>query len=192
MTISVTQILGNAATTLPSFVFNGVTYSLNHPDMAAKARLERLIVDYEKQSIEDMFREGFITDTEKFESYKQLAQRIREGDHTPGGSIFMAYMQTGGQQRLTGLALFHLSLLTVKTEGKPDRFATVTDLTTAKEMFTDPALMPLFAEIVPDFFAQTLGAKTKAPPELVTQLMDKMKQFYTEVTTKLSSINVPS
>lgn len=188
MTTPITQLLGSASTTLPSFEFNGVSYELNHPDLAAKARLERLIVDFERQTITDMRTEGFITEEEKIEQFKKLAQAIRQGEHTPGGTIFMRYMQTSNEDRLTGLALFHLSLLTVKETGKPNRFATVADITEAKLMFGDASLLPLFAEIVPDFFAWTLGQKAKATPESQASVAVRMKEFYSDVITKLSVI----
>lgn len=188
MNTTTTQMLGSAATTLPSFVFKGVNYQLAHPDQAAKARLETLIVAHERRTIEDMFANGFISAEERMDQFRNLAQLIRQGEHAPGGSLWVGYMQTTGSQRVVGLALFHLSLLQVCDEnGKRIRFATIDDLPQAILMFGDISLLPLFAEVVPDFFARTLAQKAEASPAVQMELLQKMQQFYTDVITKLSA-----
>lgn len=191
MTISTTQLLGSATTTLPSFVFHGLNYQLSHPDQAAKARLETLIVANERQAIDDMFENGFITADEKMNQFRELAQLIRLREHAPGGSIWVKYMQSSGRQKVVGLALFHLSLLIVCEEGKPKRFGTIDDLPKAIEMFADAQLLPVFAEVVPDFFAWTLAQKTNASAEMQAELKAKMSQFYSDVITKLSATTSP-
>lgn len=104
------------------------------------------------RTIEDMFANGFISAEERMDQFRNLAQLIRQGEHAPGGSLWVGYMQTTGSQRVVGLALFHLSLLQVCDEnGKRIRFATIDDLPQAILMFGDISLLPLFAEVVPDF-----------------------------------------
>lgn len=174
-----TQLLGADSTVAPAFTFRGKEYRLTHPDQAAKARYESLIVAKEKQAINEAFRLGFITDEDRKAEMIALAGRIGSGDHAAGGSLWAKYHQ--GATATAGVALYHLSLLTVP-DATGYRFATIADLPLALAMLAEPEVLVAFAEVLPRFLELVLGEVPGITPEALAALSAQMALAYTRPT----------